>query len=83
MARPSPYPLELRRRAVRMVVEVRPQYDTEWAAMKPVGTALFSSAPGRVMLGEAGRSGSVTSRALIVRAWRRHCERGRPTGRKE
>ena len=36
MARPSPYPLELRRRAVRMVAEVRPEYDTEWAAMKAV-----------------------------------------------
>ncbi|WP_435843262.1 transposase [Streptomyces griseoaurantiacus] len=36
MARPSPYPLELRRRAVRMVAEVRPDYDTEWAAMKAV-----------------------------------------------
>ena len=34
MARPSQYPLELRRRAVRMAAEVRPDYDTEWAAMK-------------------------------------------------
>ncbi|MFA3843772.1 transposase [Streptomyces aureus] len=40
MARPSQYPLELRRRAVRMVVEVRPQYDTEWAAMKAVAAKL-------------------------------------------
>ncbi|MFI2458142.1 hypothetical protein [Streptomyces sp. NPDC019539] len=31
MARPSQYPLDLRRRAVRMVAEVRPDYDTEWA----------------------------------------------------
>jgi len=36
MALPSQYPLELRRRAVRMVAEVRPDYDTEWAAMKAV-----------------------------------------------
>ena len=36
MARPSQYLLELRRRAVRMVAEVRPEYDTEWAAMKAV-----------------------------------------------
>ncbi|MBB5130131.1 hypothetical protein FHS32_006927, partial [Streptomyces albaduncus] len=36
MARLSQYPLELRRRAVRMVAEVRPDYDTEWAAMKAV-----------------------------------------------
>lgn len=36
MARPSPYPDELRRRAVRMVAEVRPDYDSEWAAMRAV-----------------------------------------------
>ncbi|MFE7816374.1 transposase [Streptomyces sp. NPDC057433] len=40
MARPSPYPLELRRRAVRMAAEVRPDYDTEWAAMKAVASKL-------------------------------------------
>ncbi|MET8137013.1 hypothetical protein ABZV24_34675 [Streptomyces sp. NPDC005251] len=28
VARPSQYPLELRRRAVPMVAEVRPEYDT-------------------------------------------------------
>ncbi|RST25012.1 MULTISPECIES: transposase [unclassified Streptomyces] len=38
MARPSPYSLELRRRTVRMVAEVRPDYDTEWAAMKAVAS---------------------------------------------
>ncbi|PWI08834.1 IS3 family transposase [Streptomyces sp. NWU339] len=36
MARPSPYPLALRKRAVRLVAEVRPEYETEWAAMKAV-----------------------------------------------
>ncbi|WP_307659156.1 IS3 family transposase [Streptomyces sp. V1I1] len=40
MARPSPYPLELRKRAVRMVAEVRPEYDTEWSAMKAVAAKL-------------------------------------------
>ncbi|GAA3377511.1 transposase [Streptomyces sannanensis] len=40
MARPSQYPLELPRRAVRMVAEVRPEYDTEWAAMKAVAARL-------------------------------------------
>ncbi|MDI5966428.1 transposase [Streptantibioticus silvisoli] len=40
MARASPYPAELRKRAVRMVAEVRPDYDTEWAAMKAVATKL-------------------------------------------
>ncbi len=33
MSRQSPYPPELRRRAVRMVDEVRDQYDTEFAAI--------------------------------------------------
>ncbi|WP_222720193.1 hypothetical protein [Actinomadura sp. HBU206391] len=36
MSRRSPYPLELRERAVRMVAEVRPNYDTEFAAIKAV-----------------------------------------------
>lgn len=40
MARPSPYPPELRKRAVRMVAEVRPDYATEWAAMKAVASKL-------------------------------------------
>lgn len=40
MPRPSPYPLELRRRAVQMVAEVRPEYDTEWVAMKAVAAKL-------------------------------------------
>ena len=37
---PSPYPLELRERAVRMVAEVRADYPTEWAAMKSVAAKL-------------------------------------------
>ncbi|MFC4914113.1 IS3 family transposase [Actinomadura gamaensis] len=40
MARQSPYPPELRRRAVRMVTEVRPDYPSEWSAMKAVATKL-------------------------------------------
>ena len=40
MARPSLYLAELRRRAVRMVAEVRPDYDTEWVAMKAVASKL-------------------------------------------
>ncbi|MCE7080325.1 IS3 family transposase [Streptomyces sp. ST2-7A] len=40
MARPSPYPPELRERAVRMVAEIRPNYPTEWAAMKAVAAKL-------------------------------------------
>ncbi|MFI2615365.1 transposase [Streptomyces sp. NPDC018584] len=40
MARPSPYPAELRERAVRMVAEVGSNYPTEWAAMKAVAAKL-------------------------------------------
>ncbi len=40
MARPSPYPAELRERAVRMVAEIRPNHPTEWAAMKAVAAKL-------------------------------------------
>jgi transposase len=40
MARKSPYSPELRRRAVRMVGEVRPQYETEYAAITAVAEKL-------------------------------------------
>ncbi|WP_405575505.1 transposase [Streptomyces sp. NBC_01167] len=40
MARPSSYPSELRRRAVRMVVEVLGDYPTESAAIKAVAGKL-------------------------------------------
>jgi hypothetical protein len=33
MSRPSPYPRELRERAARMVAEVRPRYESEYAAI--------------------------------------------------
>ena len=40
MARKSPYSPELRRRAVRMVGEVRSQYKTDWAAITAVAEKL-------------------------------------------
>jgi transposase len=40
MSRQSPYPPELRRRAVRMVDEVGDQYDTEFAAITTVAQKL-------------------------------------------
>jgi len=40
MGRPSKYPLELRERAVRMVAEVRPEYDSRWAAICAVSGKL-------------------------------------------
>jgi transposase len=40
MSRPSAYPPELRVRAVRMVAEVRPNYESEWAAIVAVAQKL-------------------------------------------
>ncbi len=40
MGRPSKYPLELRERAVLMVAEVRPEYESQWAAISAVAGKL-------------------------------------------
>lgn len=40
MSRPSPYPRELRERAVRMVAEVRPNCESEYAAIGAVAHKL-------------------------------------------
>ena len=40
MARPSKYPLELRERAVRMVMESRAEYGSEYAAMRSIAGKL-------------------------------------------
>ena len=40
MSRPSRYPVELRQRAVRMVAEVRPNYESDWAAITAVAQKL-------------------------------------------
>ncbi len=45
MGRPSKYPEELRERAVRMVAEVRPQYDSQWAAITAVASKLGIGTP--------------------------------------
>jgi transposase-like protein len=39
MSRP-PYPVELRQRAVRMVAKVRPNYESDWAAITAVAQKL-------------------------------------------
>ncbi len=36
MARPSRYPQEIRERAVRMVIEQRKEYPSEWAAVSSI-----------------------------------------------
>ena len=40
MSRPTVYPAELRQRAIRMVAEVRPSYESEWAAIGAVAQML-------------------------------------------
>lgn len=45
MARPSKYPQELRERAVRMVIESRADYETEYAAIKSIAVKLGVTSP--------------------------------------
>ena len=40
MAGTQPYPQELRERAVRMVAEVRPNYESDWAAITAAAARL-------------------------------------------
>ena len=46
MSGSKPYPVELRRQAVRMVAEVRPNYESDWAAMKAVAARSWGSEHG-------------------------------------
>ena len=45
MARPSRYPQELLERAVRMVIESRADYETEYAAIRSVAARLGVTSP--------------------------------------
>lgn len=56
MGRPSRYPLELRERAVRMVGEVRPDYESQWAAICAVSGKLGIGSADVADLGASGRS---------------------------
>ncbi len=40
MGRPSKYPAELRERAVRLVVEQRPEHESEWAAIESIAAKM-------------------------------------------
>ncbi|MFF0018936.1 IS3 family transposase [Streptomyces sp. NPDC005374] len=78
MARPSPYPLELRRRAVRMVAEVRPEYDTEWSAMKAVAAKLGIGTTETLrkwvrqdQIDNGGRPGTTTEESAQVKAMKK------------
>lgn len=57
MARPSKYPRELRERAVRMVVEVRPEYPSEYQAMAGVAQMLGIGSPETVRTWDAPTPG--------------------------
>ena len=45
MARPSKYPRELQERAVRMVVESKGDYESEYAAIKSIAAKLGITSP--------------------------------------
>ncbi|WP_329453286.1 transposase (plasmid) [Streptomyces sp. NBC_01724] len=70
MARPSTYSLELRKRAVCMVAEVCPDYDTEWSAMKAVAARLGIGTTGTLRKWvrqdqiDSGRGPGVTERGV-------------------
>ncbi|MGW0226102.1 hypothetical protein ACWDYC_36290, partial [Streptomyces tendae] len=68
MARPSPYPAELRERAARMVAEIRPSYPTEWAAMKAVAAKLGIGPPRRRRPGSTTRPGGLKDQAATLNA---------------
>jgi len=59
MPRKSPYSPEVRERAVKMVIEHRDEYPSEWAAMTSVATKLGMTA-------ETLRRGSAGLRSTMV-----------------
>jgi transposase len=78
MARPSPYPPELRNRAVRMFTEIRPDYPSEWSAMKAVATKLGIGHPETVRswvrkaeVDAGARAGTTTQESAELKRLRR------------
>jgi transposase len=78
MAAKSPYPAELRKRAVRMVAEVRPDYSTEWAAINAVAAKLGIGTAEtlrkwvrQAQIDEGQRPGTTTDEAEEVKRLRR------------
>jgi transposase len=78
MAVKSPYPAELRKRAVRMIAEVRPDYSTEWAAINAVAAKLGIGTAEtlrkwvrQAQIDEGQRLGTTTEEAEEVKRLRR------------
>ena len=78
MSRKSPYPQELRQRAVRMVAEVRSNYETEYAAIKAVAAKLgIGSAESlrkwvrQAQVDAGDRSGTTTDESAELKRLRR------------
>jgi len=55
MDKPTRYPQEVRERAVRMVFEHSPSYDSRWAAIKSISSKFGVSPEDAAAVGQAGR----------------------------
>jgi transposase len=78
MSRSGAYPRELRERAVRMVAEIRPQYDSEYAAICAVATKLGITTPEtvrkwirRTEIDAGQRPGVTTEESVEIKRLRR------------
>lgn len=72
------YPVELRERSVRMVAEIRGDYESEWAAMTQVATLLGVGTPETVRkwvrqaeVDAGSRSGATTEESVELRRLKR------------
>lgn len=77
MARPSRYSADFRARALRLVVEARPEHDTEWAAITSVANKLGVSSETlrlwirRAEVDEGQRPGTTSQESAELKRLRR------------
>jgi transposase len=78
MAGRTPYPQEMKERAVRMVGEIRENYDNEYAAIRAVAARLGIGSPEtvrkwlrRVQVDAGERPGTTTQEKAEIRALKR------------
>ena len=78
MSGTKPYPQELRERAVRMVAEVRPNYESDWARITAVAAKLGIGTAetlrkwvGQAQVDAGGRAGVSTQESAELRRLRR------------